>query len=240
MGGNNGVGSVVGDLDAKTTGEILESTFGKWNSKAKYELAIPTYFETQSLDKDIITPDKENAVAFGRISFKMNKKNADYPAFVMANEILGSGGFLSARIPMRLREKEGISYGAGSFIDVPIANDVASWSYYAFFNPTKKNAVETATKEEIAKALKDGFTAEELKSNMISWQNERKTRLGVDNTLMDLVNTYLQYGVPLEDYDTLESKVKTLKVEEVNNVLKKYLSLDKMTSIYAGDFNKKQ
>lgn len=240
LGGNNGVGSVVGDLDAKTTGEILESTFGKWNSKAKYELAIPTYFETQSLDKDIITPDKENAVAFGRISFKMNKKNADYPAFVMANEILGSGGFLSARIPMRLREKEGISYGAGSFIDVPIANDVASWSYYAFFNPTKKNAVETATKEEIAKALKDGFTAEELKSNMISWQNERKTRLGVDNTLMDLVNTYLQYGVPLEDYDTLESKVKTLKVEEVNSVLKKYLSLDKMTSIYAGDFNKKQ
>lgn len=104
----------------------------------------------------------------------------------------------------------------------------------------QKNAVETATKEEIAKALKDGFTAEELKSNMISWQNERKTRLGVDNTLMDLVNTYLQYGVPLEDYDTLESKVKTLKVEEVNNVLKKYLSLDKMTSIYAGDFNKKQ
>ncbi|SHH20837.1 M16 family metallopeptidase [Flavobacterium defluvii] len=240
LGGNNGVGSVVGDLDAKTTGEILESTFGKWNSKAKYQLALPTYFETQKLDKDIITPDKENAVALGRISFKMDRKNPDYPAFVMANEILGSGGFLSARIPMRLREKEGISYGAGSFVDVPITNDVAAWSYYAFLNPTKKNAVENAAKEEIAKAIKDGFTAEELKSNMISWQNERKTRLGVDNTLMELANTYLQYGIPLEDYDQLETKVKALKVEEVNSVLKKYLSLDKMSSVYAGDFNKKQ
>ena len=239
LGGNNGVGSVVGDLDAKSTGEILESTFGKWNSKSKYERAIPTFFDTQKLDKDIITPDKENAVAVGRVSFKMDTKNADYPAFVMANEILGSGGFLSARIPMRLREKDGISYGAGSFIDVPITNDVASWSYYAFLNPTKKGAVEAAAKEEIAKALKDGFTTEELKSNLVSWQNERKTRLGSDNTLMSLVNTYLQYGIPLEDYDDLESKVKVLKVEDVNNVLKKYLSLDKMTSIYAGDFNKK-
>jgi len=239
LGGNNGVGSVVGDLDAKSTGEILESTFGKWNSKSKYERATPTFFETQKLDKDIITPDKENAVAVGRVSFKMDTKNPDYPAFVMANEILGSGGFLSARIPMRLREKDGISYGAGSFVNIPIANDVASWSYYAFLNPTKKNAVENAAKEEIAKALKDGFTAEELKSNLVSWQNERKTRLGSDGTLISLVNTYLQYGIPLEDYDDLEGKVKVLKVEDVNKVLKKYLSLDKMTSIYAGDFNKK-
>lgn len=240
LGGNNGVGTVVGDLDAKSTAQILESTFGKWNSKSKYERAIPTYFETQKADKEYITPDKENAVAVGKISFKMTQKDADYPAFVMANEMLGSGGFLSARIPMRLREKEGISYGAGSFVNIPITNDVAYWAYYAFLNPTKKNAVEIAAKEEIAKALKDGFTAEELKSNLVSWLNERKTRLGDDGTLMELTNTYLQYGVPLEDFDTLETKVKALKVEEVNAVVKKYLSLDKMTSIYAGDFNKKQ
>ncbi|BFM44229.1 pitrilysin family protein [Flavobacterium sp. CFS9] len=240
LGGNNGVGTVVGDLDAKSTAQILESTFGKWNSKSKYERAIPTYFETQKADKEYITPDKENAVAVGKISFKMTQKDADYPAFVMANEMLGSGGFLSARIPMRLREKEGISYGAGSFVNIPITNDVAYWAYYAFLNPTKKNAVEIAAKEEIAKALKDGFTAEELKSNLVSWLNERKTRLGDDGTLMELTNTYLQYGVPLEDFDTLETKVKALKIEEVNAVVKKYLSLDKMTSIYAGDFNKKQ
>lgn len=239
LGGNNGIGSVVGDLDAKTTAEILENTFGKWNSKSKYVMAQPTFFETKKLDKEFITPDKENAVAIGKISFKMNLKSPDYPAFVMANEMLGSGGFLTARIPMRLREKEGISYGAGSFINIPTTNDAAYWLYYAFLNPTKKNAVETAAKEEISKALKDGFSAEELKSILTSWLNERKTRLGNDVTLMALTNAYLQYGTPLDDYDTLESKVKALKVEEINAVLKKYISLDKMTSIYAGDFNKK-
>lgn len=239
LGGNNGVGSIIGELDAKSTAEILENTFGKWNSKSKYELAKPVYFETQKADKDFITPDKENAVAYGKISFKMNLKDSDYPALLMANEILGSGGFLTARIPMRLREKEGISYGAGSFINVPVTNDVSYWMYYAFLNPTKRKAVETATKEEISKALKDGFTAEELKSNLGSWLNERKTRLGNDGTLIGLTNSYLQYGIPLDDYDNLENKVKALKVEDVNTVLRKYLSLEKMTSVYAGDFNKK-
>ncbi|WP_166919370.1 M16 family metallopeptidase [Flavobacterium poyangense] len=239
LGANNGVGCVVGDLDTKTTIEILENTFGKWNSKSKYELAKPIYFDTQKVDKDYITPDKENAVATGKISLKMDTKSPDYPAFIMVNEIIGSGGFLTARIPMRLREKEGISYGAGSFINVPITNDVAFWEYYAFLNPTKKGAVEAATKEEITKALKDGFTEEELKTNLVSWLNKRKTRLGSDETLMSLVNTHLNYGIPLEDYDDLESKVKALKIQEVNSVLKKYITLDKMTSVYVGDFNKK-
>ncbi|MGL6039130.1 MAG: M16 family metallopeptidase [Soonwooa sp.] len=239
LGANNGVGSVVGDLDAKTVSGLLESTFGNWNSKSTYEFIKPELFGTKKLDKEYITPDKENAAAVGRINFTMNRNSADYPAMVMANEILGSGGFLSARIPMRLREKEGISYGAGSFMNIPVNNDAASWSWYAFFNPTKKDAVNKALNEEIVKALKDGFTQEELKSNLTSWLNSRKTGLGNDNTLMSLVNNQLQYGLSLDDYDKLESQVSALKLDQVNAALRKYISEDKLTSIYVGDFNKK-
>jgi zinc protease len=134
--------------------------------------------------------------------------------------MLGSGGFLSARIPMRLREKEGISYGARSYMSVPYINDAASWGYYAFLNPTKKDAVDKAVREEIAKALKDGFTDEELKANKQSWQNSRKTGLGNDGTLMGLVNSKLLYDIPLEDYDALESKVLNISVQQANEALK--------------------
>ena len=239
LGANNGVGTVLGNVDSKIAAASLESTFGKFNSKSKYTEIKPTYFETKKADKIFLTPDKENALAAGTESFKMNQKSADYPALVLANEILGSGGFLSARLPMRLREKEGISYGVGSFVKVPISNDVASWGYYALLNPTKRDAVEKAVKEEVAKALKDGFTAEELATNKKSYANEMKTSLGMDNTLINLVNEKLQYGLSLDDYDTLNAKLKALKLDEVNSVLRKYLSLDKLTSVYVGDFNKK-
>lgn len=239
LGANNGVGTVIGDVDGKTVSGLLESTFGNWNSKSTYEFIKPELFATKKQDKDYITPDKENAAAVGKISFSMDRKSPDYPAFVIANEMLGSGGFLTARIPTRLREKEGISYGAGSYVNIPIDNNVASWAWYAFFNPTKKDAVNKALKEEVNKAVKDGFTEEEFKSNLTSWLNSRKTGLGNDNTLMNLVNSQLQYGQSLDEYDALEAKVSALKVSQVNEVLRKYISEDKLTSVFAGDFNKK-
>ncbi|MDN3605476.1 M16 family metallopeptidase [Kaistella yonginensis] len=239
LGANNGFGTVLGNVDAKTAVSSLENTFGKWNAKSKYTEVKPTYFETKKLDKNFITPDKENAMALGTESFKMDQKSADYPALVLANEILGSGGFLLARLPMRLREKEGISYGVGSFLDIPVSNEVASWGYYALLNPTKRDAVEKAVKEEVSKALKDGFTEDELVTNKKSYANIQKTMLGLDNTLINLVNRKLQYGVSLDEYDALQTKIQGLKLEDVNAALRKYLSLDRLTSVYAGDFNKK-
>lgn len=239
LGANNGVGTVIGSLDPKTASSALESTFGKFNSKSKYAEIKPTFFETKKADKLFLTPDKENAMALATESFRMDQKSADYPALLMANEILGSGGFLSARLPMRLREKEGISYGVGSFLNVPVSNDVASWGLYALLNPTKRSAVEAAWKEEVAKALKDGFTADELATNKKSYANGQKTMLGMENTLITLVNRKLQYGVSLDNYDVLNDKVEALKLDEVNAALRKYINLDKVTTVYAGDFDKK-
>ena len=239
MGANYGIGSVVGDLDDKEVKSIIEDTFGKWNTKTKYTYVAPTFFPSKKEDKVINTPDKENAAAVGAVNFKMDRKNPDYPALLMANEMLGSGGFLTARIPMRLREKEGISYGAGSYINVPLVNDVASWGYYAFLNPTKKDAVDKALREEINKALKDGFTEEELKINKKSWLAARKTSLGTDGTLMGLVVAKLQDNVPLEDYDNLEQKVMSVTVQQANEALRKYVKPDQMSSLDVGDFSKK-
>lgn len=239
LGANNGAGTLIGNLDAKVAAAGLEKAFGKFISTSKYVEVKPTYFETKNVDKKIVTPDKENAVGIGTLSFKMQKDHPDYPALLLANEILGSGGFLSARIPMRLREKEGISYGAGSFVDVPVTNDVSFWGWYAILNPTKRDAVEKALKEEVAKPLKEGFTQEELVSNKKIYANSQTTMLGMDNTLINLENQKLLLGVPLEDFDQTNAKVQALTLDQVNAALRKYVSLDRLTSVYAGDFNKK-
>ena len=240
LGANNGVASVIGTNDKTKVQNLLETTFGKWNSKSKYEKAYPTYFDTNKKDEIINIADKENATAAGQLHFKMNRNHPDYPALVIADEMLGSGGFLAARIPSRLREKEGISYGAGSFLNVPsdAKNEVATWGYYAFLNPTKRAEVEKAVKEEIQKALTEGFTAEELKTNIASWKTGRVTNLGTDNTLINLSNNYLLNNISFDDYSSLEEKVEKLNVKQVNDVIKKYISLDKLTSIYTGTFNK--
>jgi zinc protease len=46
----------------------------------------------------------------------LKENDPDYVALDIANEMLGGGAFLSSRLPERLRETEGMSYGAGSFL----------------------------------------------------------------------------------------------------------------------------
>lgn len=239
IGANHGYGTVVGDVDAASVKAMLESTFGKWNSKSPYQMIDSEYFASTTKTQRFDTPDKENAAAVGKINIKVKRDNPDYPALVLADQVLGSGGFLTARIPTRLRENEGISYGAGSFLNVSRKYESSSWGVYSFFNPTKVDVVESAIKDEINKAFKDGFTKEEMTKTITSWKNERKTSLGMDSYLATLINTHLFFGNPLEEFDTLEQQVDKLSVDDVNKVMKKYIDPSKLTLIIAGDFSKK-
>ncbi|SHI84481.1 zinc protease [Flavobacterium terrae] len=236
LGANNGHGTIVGNLNNTEVSDLVSKTFGNWISKSEYAKVNPIHFELAKGNDKIVIKDKENAAVVGRINFKMDNKNPDYPAMVMANEMFG-GGFLTSRIPMRLREKEGISYGAGSYINIPTDNEVAQMGFYAFFNPTKLAKVEEAMNDEIQKAVStNGFTPAELQSAIVTWKNSRKTSLGTENYLMNLINNKLNFGTPLEDFDALESKVDQLKVEQINEIIKKYITLDKAMFIYSGDF----
>jgi zinc protease len=113
---------------------------------------------------------------------------------------------------------------------------VGLWGVYAIFNPMYKNRLDSAFKDEINKALKGGFTADELQKCVTAWLGTRKTLLGVDQYLVFHLANYLEVGKDLEFDADYENKAKGLTVDQVNAVLRKYISPDKMTLIYAGDF----
>jgi zinc protease len=65
---------------------------------------------------------------------------------------------------------------------------------------------------------------------------QRKTLLGVDRYLVLHQAQSLDQGKDLSFDSDYEDKAKALTVDQVNAVLRKYVSPDKMTLIYAGDF----
>jgi zinc protease len=158
---------------------------------------------------------------------------------MMANELLGGGTFMSSRISQRLREKEGMSYGAGSFMDNEYKDKTGSWKVYAIFNPTVKGKLDSALHEEIDRALAKGFTQEELTSSIKSLMQYRQTLLGLDNYLATQISDYLKDGRDLDEFTEFEDKTKKLTVDEVNAAFKKYFDTSKLVLVYAGDFSKK-
>lgn len=236
---NNGFASFVGAIDSKSTESALTKYFSNWNSASPYADLEEKYFDVKGGVELVQVNDKSNATLMGGININLTQKDADYLPLYMANEMLGGGAFLSSRIPQRLREAEGMSYGAGSYYSANYKYPSGSIGFYAIFNPSFQQKLNDALLEEINKALKDGFTEKEWKSSLDSWLQQRKLSLNSNGSLAGLLNKYMFEGKDLTFYSELETKAQQLKLKDINNALKKYLDTNKIVLIYAGDFRKK-
>ena len=167
----------------------------------------------------------------------MKDTDPDYPAFLMANQILG-GGALKSRLADRLRQKEGFSYGAGSMTNVGSQDPVAIWQAYALLAPENATKLEAAFDDEIQKALKDGFTAEELEFARTTWLQGEKTDRQEDRAIARWLGRSLNLGRSVRFEAEIEGKVQALKLEEVNAALRKHLRPESFVVVKAGDFTK--
>src|SRR5439155_17824975 len=75
--------------------------------------------------KEILTPDKESAVYLAGETFLMSDTSPEYPALLMGNYLLG--GSDTSRLMDRLRQKEGLSYGASSYLSVDSQDQFGSF-----------------------------------------------------------------------------------------------------------------
>ena len=236
---DHGYAAFVGAIDAPAISGFLEKAFGSFKSKQSYKEVEVKYFDIKGSLDAITIPDKKNAVFAGAINLPLKQGDKDYMALDMANEMLGGGAFLSNRIANRLRESEGMSYGAGSFLSYSYKYPSCSWIAYAIFNPMYKNRLDSAFRDVINKALQEGFKEDEFKKVVTAWVQQRKIGLGTDQGLAGRLAAYMSDGKDLDFYTYNEEQVGALTLDQVNAALRKYISPDKITYLYVGDFTKK-
>ena len=232
--------SFVGSIDQAALKTYLEKSFAGFNSKESYALLDVKYFDVKGTVESINVTDKTNAWCVGKITIPMKEGDADCVDLTIADQMLGGGTFLSSRIPARLRETEGMSYGAGSAFQPNYRFASSNWFVYAIFNPKYKNRLDSALRNEINSVLKNGFKEDEFRKCLSSWLTDRQTQLNIDNGLSGMLADYLNEGKDLDFYSEFESKAKKLNLEQVNAALRKYIVPANITMIYAGSFEKNQ
>ncbi len=233
---NHGYVSFVGNIDPGAIKSFLAKNFDDFKSKASYTEVEAKYFDVKGGLQVISIPDKKNAALYGGINIPLKETDPDYAALDIANEMLGGGGFLTSRIATRLREQEGMSYGAGSFLSPNYKYATCTWGVYAIFNPMYKNRLDSAFKDEVNKALQGGFKEDEYKKAVGAWLAARKTLLGIDQYLVFRLTSNMDQGKDWSFDTEFENTVKSLPLEKVNAALRKYISPDKMVFVYAGTF----
>jgi zinc protease len=236
-GAQNGLAAIVGDFDNAEVQKQLAAKFGGFKVATKYARVPSPFQELKPTTLTLPTPDKANAFFGAATTFALKDTDPDYAALKMADNMLG-GGFLSGRVPQRLREKEGLSYGAGTALNVNGFDNNGAMIGYAIYAPQNVAKIEQGFREEVQRAVDAGFTAAELTSAREGLMQARAQELADDGSLADRLVLDLDLGRTLDFDAKLDEKLKALPLADVNAALKKYVQPSKFTYIKAGDFKK--
>jgi len=224
----------VGDFDPKALALLLEELFGDWRNPSPYARIPARYFERPALEREMRTPDKANAVLRAGLGIRMRDDHPDFPAMVLANQLLG--GASSARLPARIREKEGLSYSTYSWFSASPLDASASFNVSAIFAPQNKARVESAVREELARALKESFAAQEVETARRGLLEARRLARSNDSSLAGRLATYLFLDRNFAWDVEFERRIAALTPADVQAALKRHLDPVKLAVSKAGDF----
>ncbi len=236
-GANHGELAVVGDFDQQQIKSVLNKGLDQWSSAAHYELVLNEYQTPTALHDVINTPDKANAVFIMKLSLPIMEDDPSAPALKVANTIFG-GGFLSSRLATRIRQKEGISYGVGSFLRLNDKTKNSTLGAYAIYAPQNLNRLEKAFKEETDKALQDGFSEMEVKEAKQSLQQSAALGRAQDDALAGLLTKLLFDNHDMTYVEKMDNDLQKVSVSEANQAFKKWVTPASFAEVMAGDFNK--
>jgi zinc protease len=234
-GANTGELSVVGDFDAATLKKQITQLFGTWTAPEKFARVASLYQSQPTMNQAIETPDKANAVYYAGLQLQLRDDDADYPALILANYMLG-GGFLNSRLAVRVRQQEGLSYGIGSQLNASSLDRVGTFMVYAIYAPQNLSKLETAIKEELERAIKEGFTAEEIAAAKSGWLQSRQVSRAQDAELAGKLSTYQFINRTMAWDAALEEQVVALTPTQITTALQRQLDLRQLNIIKAGDF----
>ncbi|MFN2493844.1 MAG: M16 family metallopeptidase [Pyrinomonadaceae bacterium] len=236
-GASNAQVSVIGDFDEKEIAKLATDLFGNWKSPKPFARVPSLYKDVPAANQSFPAPDKANAFFVAGFNLKIRDDNPDYPALLLGNYMLG-GGFLNSRLAARIRQKEGLSYGVGSNINISSLDEYGRFTANAIYAPQNVDKLEAAFKEEIARMLKDGFTAEEVEAAKSGYLQSRQVSRAQDNELASRLNNYLFFGRTLRWDEDLDARLKALTPEQIAAAMRRHIDPSKITIIKSGDFAK--
>jgi zinc protease len=233
-GANSGVFAVVGPISPTDVQKAAADLLGSWNTANAYKRLITPFKKVQPINEKIETPDKANAQFLAGERFQMSQDDPDYPAIVLASYMFGEP--ITSHIADRIRNREGLSYGANARITVPSEGDSALLTGTVSLNPAFGPKVEFSFVDELKKVYRDGFSSAEFAEAKKAYLDARVIGRSTDTALLDLISSHEQLDRPFSWDENLEAKIRTLTLDQVNAAFRKHIDPNGVSIVKAGDF----
>jgi len=230
--------AIVGDFDAKEIEPLVNELFGAWKAPMPVAPVLRKHADIAPVHQVLNTPDKENGFYAARLNLDLNVEDPDYPALMLADYIFGGGGGLKSRLMDRIRQKEGLSYGGNTQLVAGDQDRAGMFAISAIAAPQNLAKVDVAVREELARALKDGFTAAELAGAKSGLMQQRIQNRTDDGALASGWTSYLYRGRTFDWSAAFEQRLMTVTLPQLNAAFRKALDPSRLSVVMAGDQSK--
>ena len=234
---NNMIVGVSGDFDAAVMEAKLNAAFAAWpkgpavpQPKIEFHPAKPGYY--------LVTKDDVNQSNVRMVAPGTDRRNPDYFAIEVFNEVMG-GGF-SSRLVQDIRTKRGLAYSVGGGIGTTFDHPGIT----RFVLGTKsQSTVESiqALYEDVEDLKKHPITDDEIKRAKDSILNSFIFNFDTPEKVLRERMAYEFYGYPLNFLEQYRAGVEKATVTDVNRVAAKYLHKEQLAVLVVGnpkDFDK--
>ncbi len=236
LGADHAEAVLVGDFDPAQVTAVLRSVFGDWRSKSPYQRIQRPFLPAKATQASIHTPDKEMAIVCTGTTFQLRDDDPSFAALEFGNYILGQSA--KSRLLNRLRHEGGLSYGAGSMLEVDDQDDASSIAGFAICAPENALKAQQAVREEFESWLAKGVTPEELVEGKQGYLLGFEGRLADDEFVAGTLLEGLETGRTFRFQEELLQHIQELTPEEIQKALQTELSQAKRFELLAGDMDK--
>ena len=221
--------AVAGDITPAMATELVRKHFGNWKGPASPE---PTA-AAPAQQRRIVVVDQPEAVQtqFGMFGTAVARNHPDWIPLLLANQILG-GGF-NSRLNLRLRAKEGLTYGARSSLD---GGRLAGLLNVTSFTRTEETGKAINVMLEVVNDFrKNPATAAELSeatsyvSGVFAIQSETA------GAVADRVLTSALNNLPDDYWQTYRERVRKVTAADVSRAVEQHVVPDQLSIVAVGN-----
>ncbi len=135
---------------------------------------------------------------------------------------------------MRIRQKDGLSYGGSSGLSAGDLDRAGSWTVGAIAAPQNIKKLDAAIREELVRAVKNGFTAQELAGAKTGLLQERLQNRSQDSILASGWVNYLHLDRTYAWSEQFERKLAAVTLAQVNAAFRQAIDPAKLSVVTAG------
>jgi zinc protease len=222
---------VVGDVTPEQARAALEAAFGTWKAQgpkpdaSEQPIPVPTPASAY-----ITTARSEVSVRLGQPA--LSRRNPDFAALNLTNEILGGGGAFDTRLMSEIRVKRGLVYTVSSSLNANKYRGALDFSLHS--SPKNVRAAVSLLKAQLVRLQQTPVETDELsraKSKITA--GELVSEQATDAILARVENIGFS-DLPTNYYQTLDARYGTLTKADIQRAARTYLLPDHLVEVFEG------